>query len=88
MRDWRDGVSNGPDIPKHNKVPRRITLPNVDLDQHDVQEHHDIVNDSQKQNNQLYQPIVFQASPPKEDENHARRENISKHDDHREANKV
>ena len=58
---------------------------NVDPHQHDGQEHHD-ENDnlqkkkaSQQQNSERHSPIASQANPLQEDENRARRENVSKH---------
>jgi hypothetical protein len=70
-------------------APERVT---PDLHQHDAQKQHGMENDnlkkeSQQKNNERHNPIVIRANPPEEDNNRARRENISNHD-HRENSKV
>ena len=65
-------------------APERSTPFNVDQRQHEAQEHHDETDNlkkaSQPQNSETYSPIVSHPNPLKEDENRARRENVSKHD--------
>ena len=72
-------------------APERPTTFNVDSHQHEAQEHHDendnLKKASRQQNSETYNPIVSQANPFEEDENRARRENVSKHD-HSEKRKV
>ena len=90
MQNW---IKNGPDyIPKRIMAPEISTPFNVDPHQHEAQEHRDDENDnlkkaSQQQNNETYTPIVSQTNPLEEDKNHAKRENVSKHD-HGERRKV
>lgn len=72
-------------------APERSIPFNVDPYQHEAQEHHDenenLKKTSQQQNSETYTPIVSQVNPLEEDENRARRENVSEHD-HRERIKV
>ena len=82
MQDW---VSSGPGyIPKRIMAPEGSTPFNVDPHQHETQEHHDendnLKKASQQQHSETHTPIVSQANPLEEDENRARRENVSKHD--------
>ena len=90
MQDW---INKGADyIPKRIMAPDRSTPFNVDPHQHKAQEHQDDENDnlkkaSQQQNIETYSPIVSLAKPLEEDENRARRENVSQHD-HPESRKV
>ena len=90
VQNW---INNGPDyIPKRIMAPEMSTPFNVDPhDQHEAQEHHDendnLKKQSQQQNSETSTPIVSQANPFEEDENPARKKNVSKHD-HRERGKV
>jgi len=65
-------------------APERSTPFNVNPHQHEAQEHHDendnLKKTSQQQNSETYSPIVSQANPLEEDENRAKRENVSKLD--------
>lgn len=79
---WADAINSAPD-----DIPKRRRLITADPHQHGAQEHHDAENRKKQQNDQIYQPIVSQASSPEEDKNRARRENVSKQD-HRETSKV
>ncbi|KAF8812363.1 hypothetical protein BYT27DRAFT_6416282 [Phlegmacium glaucopus] len=82
---WAGGLNRGPhDIPK--RYGRRFITANPH--QQDAQEHHDAENEkkaSQQPNN--YQPIISQANPREENENSARRANVSKQD-HRGTSKA
>ena len=87
----QDRVSSGPDyIPKRIMAPERFTR-NVDPHQHDdAQEQHEAENDNLKKASQqqnIDSPNVTRANPLEEDENRARRKNVSQRD-HRETGKV